>query len=370
MRKPFFQVVENKRDVEAGRIDIYGVIGGWWDGNDARGFVREFNALEKKYSRIDVHINSPGGSVWDGLPIYNAIRSSKKEVHTYVDGIAFSMGAMITLAAKKGNVHMAKGSMLMLHNVSTLAFGNAKKFRKEADTLDRYDDVLGELIADRTGKTLDEVRADYMDYDDHFFTPTEAKDEGLIDVIESYEAEDMPDNVRDMPLDQVAAWYDGRADAPSESFMQQVISGVKSAVKLDKSTGNMFGNKFSKLTALAKVAAGDVTAEQVAAVNTEIAEAEIEGVTLVLDSELEKENNNLVAAQERVTELEGEASAKDTKIAELEAKVAKLEGKPATTPATPVTDKGDNPETGTGEGNQEDAYMTSVDIEYQQIWGD
>src|SRR5690606_27365480 len=113
-----------------------------------------FNELEDIHDRINVHINSPGGSVWDMLPIFNAIKSSKKEVHTYVDGIAFSAGAMILLAAKKGNVHMAKGSLMMLHAVSTGRYGNARAFRREAETLDTYDEVLGQLIADRTGKSL------------------------------------------------------------------------------------------------------------------------------------------------------------------------------------------------------------------------
>lgn len=372
MKRPFFEVV-NAKAGEAGRINIYGVIGPWWDETNAQSFIRAFSALEKEHERINIHINSPGGSVWEGLPIFNTIKASKKEVHTYNDGIAYSMGAMILLAAHKGRVHAAKGSLTMLHNVSTWSYGNARKLRKDADVMDKYDDVLGGLIGDRTGKTTDQVKADYMDYEDHFFTPAEAKEEGLIDHIESYEAADMPGNVRDMSPEQVAAWYDERMEEPSQSFMTKVMDGVREMVGMgkDSKTENMFNNKFSKLTALAKVAAGEVTAEQVEAVNTEIAEAGIEGVTIALDSELATADQNatdLEAANLKVTDLEAQATKDQSTIAALKAELAKLKGKPAAESTNPTTGKDD--EIPTGEGEEEvDNFRTSVDEEYDAIWG-
>ncbi|HWK58724.1 MAG TPA: head maturation protease, ClpP-related [Parapedobacter sp.] len=372
MKRPFFEVVQAKAG-EAGRINIYGVIGPWWDETNAKGFIRAFNALEKEHERINIHINGPGGSVWEGLPIFNAIKASKKEVHTYNDGIAFSMAAMILLAAKPGRVHAAKGSLMMIHNVSTWSYGNARKLRKDADTMDKYDDVLGGLIADRTGKALDVVQAEYMDYDDHYFTPDEAKAEGFIDVVEDYDAEDMPENVKEMSPEQVAAWYDERMEEPSQSFMAKVMDQVGAMIGLNKDQNpkNMFGNKFSKLTALAKVAAGDVTAEQVDAVNTEIAEAGIEGVTLALDSELataEQNATDLVEAKKKVTDLEARATKDNATIEALKAEVAELKGKPAAETTTTKTDKDDVIPTGEKE-EEVDNFRTSVDEEYEQIWG-
>src|SRR5690606_36989061 len=147
---------------------------------------------EDKYDRINIYINSPGGSVMEGLPIFNAIKDSKKDVHVYVIGVAFSMAFMILLAAKKGNAHAFKGSLLMGHTVSTYEYGNAKKMRKTAEDLEKYDQVLISLIAGRTGKTDDEVKSLWMNHEDHYFTPNEALTEGFIDVIEEDEAEDMP----------------------------------------------------------------------------------------------------------------------------------------------------------------------------------
>src|SRR5690606_34118792 len=226
--KQDFLAASNSGSADVGEMRIYGVIGSSCDGHTANDFVRAFKAVERTCSRINIDINSPGGSVHEGLPICNLIKGSNKEVHTYVDGIAYSMGAMIAISAKKGRVHMAKGSLLMLHSVSTLIYGNAQALREEADVLDTYDDVLGGLIAGRTGKTLDVVKSEYLNHTDHFFTPDKAKAEGLIDVIEDYEAEDMPDNVRNMSMGQVAAWYEGRMEEPSDTLMDKITNRLKS----------------------------------------------------------------------------------------------------------------------------------------------
>ena len=374
MRQKFFAVL-NSDSADVGEMRIYGVIGDYWDDNTADDFVRAFKALERTCSRINIHINSPGGSVHDGLPICNMIKASKKEVHTYVDGIAYSMGAMIAISAKKGRVHMAKGSLLMLHSVSTWIYGNAQALREEADVLDTYDDVLGGLIAGRTGKTLDVVKSEYLNHTDHFFTPDKAKAEGLIDVIEDYEAEDMPDNVRNMSMGQVAAWYEGRMEEPSDTLMDKITNRLKSVFGGGKiNQEDMFGNKFSKLTALAKVAVGAVTKEDVDAVNEQIVEAGVHGVTVVLDTELEtvtNENTQLKTDKENLESekkaLEQKVSEKDAKITELEGKLAKAESKPAAEAGAPAKD-GDELPAGDGEV-KEDEFITEFDREAQALFG-
>ena len=95
MRRNFFEVVNVGENSTIGELKIYGVIGDWWDGNTATDFVRAFQQMEREYDEIHIHINSPGGSVHEGLAIANAIKSSKKTVHTFVDGIAYSMAASI-----------------------------------------------------------------------------------------------------------------------------------------------------------------------------------------------------------------------------------------------------------------------------------
>lgn len=376
MNRRFFNISASK-DSKVAEIHIYGVIGSYWEGNDAKSFQREFSRLEKEYDRINVYINSPGGSVWDGLPIFNAIRNSEKEVHTYVVGIAFSMGFMILLAAKEGRAHAYKGSLLMGHTVSTFSYGNAKAFRKEADNLEKYDKVLTSLIAERTGRTDDEVRDLWMNHEDHYFTPSEALEEGFIDFIEDDEAEDMPENVRNLSQHEIAAYYEDRMQEPSPHFMKKVMDQVKAFTghgKANNKSNNMFGNKFSKMTALAKVAAADVTAELVEAANTEIAEMEIEGVTLVLDSELQDSVDRISNLESeagekdtKITNLEAAAAQKETEITNLKSELAKLKGKPAEDPVQPKAEKNDA--ITTGEADQKDDFATSVDAEHKAIWG-
>ena len=376
MKQRFFNVTENKTTKTA-RIDIYGIIGSYWEGNDSKSFQRQFSRLEETHDRIDVYINSPGGSVNEGLPIYNSIKNSKKEVHTYVVGVAYSMGFMILLAAKKGNVHAFKGSMLMAHVVSSFVYGNAKKMRKEADILDKYDDVLSSLIADRTGKTVEQVKELWMNYEDHFFTPDEALDEGFVDVIDDQVAEDVPDNLENMSLMEVAAYYEERMEEPSDSLIDKVMNRMQSLTGIEFSNHkntNMFGNKFPKMTALAKVAAANVTAELVEAANTEIQNAEIAGVTLVLDSELEETSNKVTNLEAeaatnatKITNLETSVSQKDEEIKNLQAKVAKLEGKPAAAANTPESDDDIIPE---GEKDEEeDNFETQTDRDAKAMWG-
>lgn len=226
MRKPFYSVVTNSVATN-GRINIYGVIGPdyWNDGVEAKKFVRDLALLENSYERIDIHINSPGGSIWDGLPIFNAIRASKKDVHTYVDGIAFSMGCIIALAGH--TVHVAKGSLMMIHNASGFAAGNSKRLRSAADMLDKHDDVLSQLISDKSGKTVEEVKSLWMNMNDNFFTATEAIELKLADVMESYDAKEMPENAENMSLHQVAAFYNERTEEPNPSLLTKIYDNVK-----------------------------------------------------------------------------------------------------------------------------------------------
>lgn len=372
MKQKYFAVLTSEEE-NIGKLKIYGVIGDWWDSNTANDFLRAFQELEQKFSTIHIHINSPGGSVHEGLPIINAIKASTKDVHTFVDGIAYSMGAMIAISAKKGNVHMAKGSLLMLHSVSTCIYGNAQALREEADVLDKYDDTIGGLISTRTGKSLEQVRESYLNHKDNYFTPSEAVEQGLADTIESYEAEGTPDNVRNMTQGQVAAWYNEQAQEPSESMLSKITGRLKAAFGVDNNSDNMFGNKFSKLGALAKVAAASITAQHVEDVNAQIVEAGIEGLTVVLDSELETKVNLITTLESDKKALETAKSAleqsvtdKDALIAKLEGEVKALGGKPATAPVNIITDKTDDIKTETKEVED---FMTDYDREASKMFG-
>ncbi len=295
MFKPVY-AISAKSATEAD-ILLYGVIGDSWfgDGNPGKKFVSDFKAVEAKYDRINIHINSPGGSVWDGLPIFNAIKSSKKDTHTYIDGIAMSMGAMIALSGK--TVHAAKGSLMMLHTVSGMAFGNANDMRKTAEEMDVYDEVLGQLIADKTGKTLSQVKKDWMNHEDHFMSAASAHEAKLVDVLESYEAKDMPENAATSSPEDILRFYQPQAEQLNDEAIGTLANRVHQIIKDNKKANkNMLGfNKYKSLSALKGKKASEVTAAEVLAVNEEIVAEGLEGITLVLDSALETVNNAATA---------------------------------------------------------------------------
>ena len=212
-----FYSIQNKSDKEVD-ILVYGIIGDYWEQNPvtASQFVKDFKALEQKYDRINIRINSPGGLVFEGLPMYNAIANSEKDIHTYNDGLAASMGAVLLMSAKKGKVHSAKNALTMIHAPSSLVIGNAKDMREEAELLDKISEVLAISISDKTGLTTDDVKTKWMDYKDHWFTAEEAEKEGLL-ITDDYQAETKA-GVKNMTLPEIMNMYRESEGSPENFF--------------------------------------------------------------------------------------------------------------------------------------------------------
>lgn len=149
-------------------IFIYDVVGDPWVGMDAATVVKQISALTSK--KINLRINSPGGSVFDGMAIYNALARHSAEVTTYIDGIAASIASVIALAGKR--VLIAENAMMMIHDPSAMAFGRAEDLRKTADVLDQVKETIINTYATRTGKGRDEIAK--MMTDETWFTASEA----------------------------------------------------------------------------------------------------------------------------------------------------------------------------------------------------
>ena len=159
----YMQVITGS-DGAAGEILLYGFIGQdywWWPEKEEESitdiaFRKAFNELAEKHDRINIRINSPGGSLMHGNAIISTIMNSKVEVHTYNDGMAASMAASIWLASK--NRHMGVNATLMLHNTMNGIWGNAKELRQMADTLDKFTGTTAALISQVTDMDEDEVK--------------------------------------------------------------------------------------------------------------------------------------------------------------------------------------------------------------------
>ena len=171
--------IENKADEAT--IYIYDEIS-WW-GVSAQKFVEDLGAITAK--TIHLRLNSPGGAVFDGMAIYNALKQHKAKVITHIDGLAASTASIVALAGDE--VRMGEGAFLMIHEPWSIVIGMAEDMRKEADLLDKVAGSIANTYINKTGKTDAEIH-DYMAAET-WFTAQEALDAGFIDAIEDDKGE-------------------------------------------------------------------------------------------------------------------------------------------------------------------------------------
>jgi len=169
------------RGEKRAEILIYGDIGESWDDETitAKKFVQELNALD--VTDIDIRIDSSGGSVRDGIAIYNAIRRNKANVVVYIDGYALSVASMIAMAGDA--IKMSANGGIMIHAPWVVAIGNAVSLRETADVLDSFGKAMATSYARPGGLDYDSALALITDGKDHWYDANEARDAGLIDEI-------------------------------------------------------------------------------------------------------------------------------------------------------------------------------------------
>lgn len=227
---------------EYAEILLYGII----DNYDvsAGDFTRELRTLEQTHDKINVRINSAGGSVFEGIAIYNAIKNSKAEVNTYIDGLAASMASIIAMAGKK--VYMSKVAQLMTHKPSAGSFGNSDDLRNNADLLDSLERTMAGIYASKTGKPAAECSTKFLNGTDNWFTAEQALAEGLVDEI--YE-----DAGIEMPKKEAAATIKNM----QQGYALQLVAKLKQITKTDKMDFNFSAEAKAALGITAEVT--DVT---------------------------------------------------------------------------------------------------------------
>ena len=130
---------------------------------------------------ISLYINSPGGSVTAGMAIYDTIQYIKCDVSTICLGMAASMGAFLLAAGVKGKRRALPNSEIMIHQPLGGARGQATDVAIHADWLLRTKKKLNEILAQNTGKPVEQVAIDCER--DHFLTAEEAKEYGIVDKV-------------------------------------------------------------------------------------------------------------------------------------------------------------------------------------------
>jgi ATP-dependent Clp endopeptidase proteolytic subunit ClpP len=133
---------------------IYDEIGAY--GVTAKGFLAELGALPGD-AAIDLRLNSPGGSVFDAVAIYNALKRHAGEITVWIDGIAASAASYIAMAGDQ--IVMPENAFLMIHDPSGLVMGTAEDMRATAEALDKVKGSLVQGYAAKSGKPDDEIAA-------------------------------------------------------------------------------------------------------------------------------------------------------------------------------------------------------------------
>ena len=162
---------------EAGTITFRGFVGDFDNGisaDDFRDVLAEHGGKD-----VTIHLNSEGGSVTDGLSIYNAISQHEGEVTIHVDALAASIATVICCAADK--VIMNGNAKFMIHRCFVAAMGNCREFRQIANTMEMLDGDIAAVYAEKTGIETERLM-EMMDVET-WLTAEEAVSQGFVDEV-------------------------------------------------------------------------------------------------------------------------------------------------------------------------------------------
>ncbi|EPZ0458950.1 head maturation protease, ClpP-related [Bacillus paranthracis] len=159
------------------KLTVYGSIGGWFSENNAEAVRRKIQDV--KAEKIHVHINSGGGSAFDGVAICNQLKQHSAEIIVHIDGWAASAASVIAMAGDK--IIMPSNTMMMIHQASTFEYGNADLFEKTARDLRKIDSALAASYKKRFVGTDEELKQ--LLKDETWLTAEEAVALGLADEI-------------------------------------------------------------------------------------------------------------------------------------------------------------------------------------------
>lgn len=196
--KNWFSIKAQANDDSTAEISIHDAIGAW--NVNAQSFLAGLKNISAK--NITLTMNSPGGSVIDGIAIYNGLRNHADKtgatITVKVLGIVASIASIIAMAGDK--IKMPKNTFMMVHSPSAALYANANEMRDMADLLDKFESSLIQTYVARTGKTAEEIKA-LLDAET-LMTADEAVAMGFADevtdalVIEaSFDLDNLPDNI-------------------------------------------------------------------------------------------------------------------------------------------------------------------------------
>lgn len=210
-------VVQNEAGGTSADVYVYGVIGGgfWSDGVSAKDFVKTLAEVDA--DTINLYVNSPGGSVYDGIAMKAAIERHSANVIAHVDSLAASAASFLIMGANE--VVMGADADLMIHDALMITWGNAADHRDGADELDRVSDKISAMYARKASGDAADWRA--LMVAETWYSADEAVEAGLADRVASEAATEDAKNLRNT-FDLSIFDHAGRGDAAAPVPVERV----------------------------------------------------------------------------------------------------------------------------------------------------
>lgn len=179
LQRASWYTIKNQAEDAKGPLQVYifDEIGFW--GVSASDFIGDLTHAGD--GDVEMHINSPGGDIFDGIAIFNLLKSRSGLVSVVVDGLAASAASFIAQAASPNQLFMAPHSQMMIHDGFAMAIGNAADMRETAALLDKASDNIASIYAERSGR--DQAYWRERMRDESWYDAQEAVDAGLADAV-------------------------------------------------------------------------------------------------------------------------------------------------------------------------------------------
>lgn len=187
---------------------------------------------------IELHINSAGGEVSEGVAIYNLLKQKAQagnKIRAFIDGMAYSVAMVIAMAADE--IHMGLGTSMLLHYPWMLCAGNADELRNYAEQLDAIGESSLQLFLHRAGERITYEELDAMMRKETMLDPETCLKYGFADVIDDYEAEKEPtDTPEQLRQENVQLRQQLSVSEAGMAQIRQMLEGLKPQQKAEPET--------------------------------------------------------------------------------------------------------------------------------------
>lgn len=200
----------------------------WYEDDECIDAKSIQSVLENVEGDVVIKLNSPGGDVFEGIAIYNYIKSLSNHVTVEVTGLAASAASVIAMGAD--NILMNTGTSMMIHEASTWAIGNKHDVKKTLNALETIDDSLVSIYVERTGNSVEQINEWLTE--EKWFTAEEAVNEGFanatcgvkcadnfieLKILDIQEVKDVLNNLKN----EVAALKKNAVETPKEASVNE-----------------------------------------------------------------------------------------------------------------------------------------------------